>query len=472
MGSSRGGFSQPALRHQNATNKNERFNTRPERQDIRLDEKLVRQARWTSTGTQGGASRNFFHSVGWQSGTFRQPAERASKNVSSDYALDLPLQTILSQFPAELQHRLVAGVSDVSVAVPLQTILAQLAHGSIKISFGELRGLAPGVFSPASDRDHMLVQLPLAEILPRINSNLLRRRVAQKRAEVPADIVGPFGEHGQGLIFSVGPAKPESSAPLTAARPVSWTPASSVPLARGSSIARVKPVAPPNLPQRPTIPQPAARTPGPPIRPAVPPILPVVPSRTATPAPTPVPVVPPGVRLNKPPVRVEVASSPVAVPVESSAGLNRGVLLVPLSNLGENWSDAIKQEIVSANLSKALVALPMDFVEAGLKQGRVSCSWKQLRSWLKPGQTPQAVSAHDSAIVEMPLKVLAPRFLSQQRTAKAQKKVAIATEIPDLFFGAASVEAANVPAKVPLAPVGAPVPAARPNSGETSAEST
>jgi len=363
------------------------------------------------------------------------PVKRAPRTVSSDYALDLPLQTILSQFPAELQHRVVTRVSDVSVTVPVQTILPQLAHGSVKISFGELRSLAPGVFSPASDRDHMLVQLPLAEILPRINPNLMRRRPTQKRAEVPVDIVGPFGEKGEGLFFSVGPAKLESVAPVT-------------------------PMAPPNLPQRLTITPPAAPTPKPPIRPAMSPVAPAFPSRPVTPAPSPIPAVPPGVGLNRPAVRIRVPT--VAAPVASSVKSNGLVLMVPLSDLGESWPDAIKQEIALVDWSKAVVALPMDFVEVGLRQGRVSCSWKQLRAWLKPAQTPQVVSAHDGAVLDLPLKVLAPLFLSKPQTAKAQRKVTFDTEIPDLFFGAASAEAANVSARVPLAPVGAPIPASPP----------
>ena len=391
-----------------------------------------------------------------------EPAKRAPENVSSDYALALPLQTILSQFPPELHQRLVAGAADVSVAVPLQTILPQLAHGSIKISFGELRSLAPGIFTSGSDRDHTLVQLPLAEILTRINPSLLRRRAAQKRTEVPAEIVGPFGDRGQGLFFLVGPSQPEASVPAAPARPAPPAQAPSGPPARGSSIARVKPMAPPNLPQRPTIPQPAARTPGPPVQPAASPVPPAVPSRPATPAPRAAAPVPPGVGATKPPARSAPAASPAAAPLEGSARSNGGVLLVPLPDLGESWPDVIKQEIASTNLSKAIVALPMDFVEAGLKQGRVSCSWKQLRSWFKPAQTPETVSAHDGAIVEMPLKVLAPLFLSQHQTAKAHKRVPAVTEIPDLFFGAASAEPADVSAKVPLAPVGAPAPAAPP----------
>jgi predicted regulator of Ras-like GTPase activity (Roadblock/LC7/MglB family) len=45
-------------------------------------------------------------------------------------------------------------------------------------------------------------------------------------------------------------------------------------------------------------------------------------------------------------------------------------------------------------------------------------------------------SQHDNTVVELPLKVIAPLFLARQKDgAKAQQKVAIDEEIPNLFFG-------------------------------------
>ena len=52
--------------------------------------------------------------------------------------------------------------------------------------------------------------LPLGEILARINPALITRRRVQKKVEVPPDISSPFDHRNQGLIFSVGPNKPES----------------------------------------------------------------------------------------------------------------------------------------------------------------------------------------------------------------------------------------------------------------------
>jgi predicted regulator of Ras-like GTPase activity (Roadblock/LC7/MglB family) len=58
-----------------------------------------------------------------------------------------------------------------------------------------------------------------------------------------------------------------------------------------------------------------------------------------------------------------------------------------------------------------------------------------LRSWIRPSPLP-AVSANDGAVLELPLKVVAPVFLARQNeTAKSQQKVAIDEAIPNLFFG-------------------------------------
>src|SRR5207245_2243186 len=82
--------------------------------------------------------------------------------------LELPLQSVLQNLPLELQPKILyPEVGGATIAVPLEKILAQLSRGVVKISFGELRLAAPGVFSPDTDRDRVLVPLPLEEILSR-----------------------------------------------------------------------------------------------------------------------------------------------------------------------------------------------------------------------------------------------------------------------------------------------------------------
>ena len=110
-------------------------------------------------------------------------------------------------------------------------------------------------------------------------------------------------------------------------------------------------------------------------------------------------------------------------------------LALSLTALAEGWPEAIRKEIVELKLVEAKVSLPMSLLGQGLKQGRIAFSWKMLRSWIKPAVLP-AVSAHDSSVLELPLKIVAPPFLARQKAgAKPQNKVQIDQDIPNLFFG-------------------------------------
>ncbi|MEI6782771.1 MAG: roadblock/LC7 domain-containing protein, partial [Verrucomicrobiota bacterium] len=106
----------------------------------------------------------------------------------------------------------------------------------------------------------------------------------------------------------------------------------------------------------------------------------------------------------------------------------------------EGWPEAVRQEFVQLNLFDAKVALPVEVVERALKLGRVAFTWKTLRSWLKPAPLPM-LSAQDSLVLELPLKVVAPLFLARQKEAgRWQKKLIVDDEIPNSFFGFPRVE--------------------------------
>jgi predicted regulator of Ras-like GTPase activity (Roadblock/LC7/MglB family) len=112
----------------------------------------------------------------------------------------------------------------------------------------------------------------------------------------------------------------------------------------------------------------------------------------------------------------------------------QSTISAPLAALSQDWPEALRQEIAQLNLTNAQVALPVHLVEPALKRGRVIFSWRYVRSWIRP--VPPGVSIHDGIELELPLKVIAPLFFGRQKTAvRLQRKVAIAPEIPDLFFG-------------------------------------
>src|SRR5208282_6195936 len=60
------------------------------------------------------------------------------------------------------------------------------------------------------------------------------------------------------------------------------------------------------------------------------------------------------------------------------------------------------------------------------------------------------VSAHDSLVLELPLKIVAPPFLARQKEAsRLQKKVVVDDDIPNLFFGFPRPESASPLAAAP-----------------------
>src|SRR5882724_6000028 len=143
-----------------------------------------------------------FQPGGYQNGGHQRPTHQNG----SGKGVEVPLQKILEGLPLELQPRVRhANVGDATISIPLEKVLSQLSRGAVKLSFGELRQAAPGVFSSETDRDRVLIQLPLNEILTQLNPALIARRRVQKQIEVPDDISSPFESQSQsGLSFSTG----------------------------------------------------------------------------------------------------------------------------------------------------------------------------------------------------------------------------------------------------------------------------
>ncbi len=362
---------------------------------------------------------------------YQPPRFRATtlkKNLTSPHSktVEVPLQRILDTLPLELQPRVrLPEVGDATISVPLEKILAQLGRGVVKVSFGELRQAAPEVFSAENDRDRVLVPLPLGEILARLNPALITRRRVQRQVEVPVDITSPFDSEGDGLVFSVGPGKPEPAPTVPIEPPRRSAPVPATPLAPGRRAITPPPPANNRLNFN------SAPTPQPPAE---------------HPLPKPLPKVP----VIKEPEHLVLNNSAPVVPPPSpeppAPSLGASPLITTLTSLAEGWPEPVRKEIVDLNLVDAKIALPAQAVEQGLKQGRVAFSWKTLRSWIKPALLP-SVSPNDGKILDLPLKVVAPLFLSRQRdTAKAQQAVEIDEDIPNLFFGSPPPSNGSTPA--------------------------
>jgi hypothetical protein len=370
----------------------------------------------------------------------------------------MPLQPVLEKLPADLQEKLtfpLASLGQASITIPVEQILPQLATGSVKISFGQLREAAPNLFRVGVEYDSLPVALPLNAVLSRLSPDRLVRQPAQKTVEVPEEIAGPFGARGRGVQFantllkSPAPAAaPRAAAPRIVAppaiSPLSPTPPSATPPIR--MVEPAAPVAKPRIPVS-TPPPPFARP------------TPVAPSNGSNgngngshphEEIAPIPMISP-----TPAAPARVPATPIVPPAAEP-------VVLPLASLVESWPDALKKELVQLNLMSAQAALPVDLIETGLKRGRITLNWRSLRAYIQP--VPPAVSVHDNVELELPLKVIAPLFFGRQKTAKPQQRVAPNEEIPNLFFGFPhpDMEAPAAPAPViapvaPVAPVAPPV---------------
>jgi predicted regulator of Ras-like GTPase activity (Roadblock/LC7/MglB family) len=178
--------------------------------------------------------------------------------------------------------------------------------------------------------------------------------------------------------------------------------------------------------------------------------------------PTPFPTITPVNPINPVTQAATPQRQPISMPKAAPAhtpATEHAVLNVSLSAVSETWPEGLCREIAQQGLTDARIALPVDAVETGLKRGKVTFNWKALRSWIRPA-TPPSVSSHDATELELPLKVLAPLFITRKQTAQQpQQKLAVDEEIPNLFFGFPQPEA---PAPVVFTPPPAPAPAPTP----------
>jgi predicted regulator of Ras-like GTPase activity (Roadblock/LC7/MglB family) len=426
-----------------------------------------------------GAYQPGHQNGGHQNGGHQRPAHQNG----SGKGVEVSLQKILEGLPLELQPRVRhANVGDATISIPLEKVLSQLSRGAVKLSFGELRQAAPGVFSSETDRDRVLIQLPLNDILTQLNPALIARRRVQKQIEVPDDISSPFESPSQsGLAFSTGPThSPRNTPPPPPANPFQanpFTPAQNPyqpaqnPFQPAQSQFQPPPnqfqPPPPNQFTPPQNPFPPAQNPfqpapapipfqdipnpfQPPPKPPVPPSPMGIPAgrNTITSAPTPQP--PTAEPLISPVIAAasralrdfenKAPNSIAPMPFTPEPAHSQETLSVSVTAIGENWPEGIRKEVVQLNLMEAKVHLPVDAIEQGLKQGKLAFTWKTVRSWIKgPGLS--FTSPQDSAMLELPLKVVAPLFIARQREGaqreahREPQKIKIDQDIPNLFFG-------------------------------------
>jgi predicted regulator of Ras-like GTPase activity (Roadblock/LC7/MglB family) len=415
-------------------------------------------------------------------------APRGSRPVVSGQ-IELPVSAVIASLPLELRAKLAGNPpATQTISLPAEQIINQLALGAVKISFGTLRQLAPGLFvNSGGELDGKLISLPLHEILPRVNPTLLARR-STKKIEVSDEITGPFADRGRGFTFTTqalkGSVAPAAPAPRIPGPPASLVPPqaprpaapATPPPARPRAVSPARPsdnspLANPPVPGRtPSLPisplspppaKPAGNPPAPGHTPSLP-ISPLSPQAALPPAThtNGAGALPPGLRLgslngnHRPDAlpALHMSSAPPAAAPQPA----QSAIFARLRDLCDHWPEPLKSEILDSPLAEARVPLEAAAILPGLKRGRVVMPWKQLRLLAQPGSAP---SPHDNVEVELPLKIIAPLFLAGQKGAAPQTKATVSKDIPDLFFGFPQ-PAAPEPEPPPAPAAATPAPAA------------
>src|ERR1700733_3166281 len=119
--------------------------------------------------------------------------------------VEMPLLPILEKLPPDLRSKWMIGgtnLGEANVCISVEKILPQLALGTVKITFGELRTAAPGLFRMGEEYDSLPIVLPLNDILARLNPMMLARNPGQKTITAPSEIAGPFGSGAQDVTFA------------------------------------------------------------------------------------------------------------------------------------------------------------------------------------------------------------------------------------------------------------------------------
>jgi predicted regulator of Ras-like GTPase activity (Roadblock/LC7/MglB family) len=144
-----------------------------------------------------------------------------------------------------------------------------------------------------------------------------------------------------------------------------------------------------------------------------------------------------------------------------------GTLTISLSDVSANWPEAVCSEIARFRLEEAVLELPLDAVEAGLKAGRVNYAWGQICEWLDSCPREALSSPHAETPLDLPLNILAPLFLN--RRPPPPRKSSAHIDVPDLFSAAGEQLAMDAPEE--SAPAAAPLPRMDPpKSAENLAE--
>ena len=377
--------------------------------------------------------------------------------AAPDELVALPLKKLWNRLnPAVIQGAAHHPNGDVSLQLPLSLLRDKLAKGAVRMPFTEFTNyISEGLFPPSVEKDGMEVDIPVAAILPLLKPEYISRRPNQKKTAVPDDIspiFGPDGSPAPGL--RIADSKRPAAAPAAAAKPA---PAPAPIQARVPAPPISAPVAPIAMPEADPLVAEVVVPPPAPIRNEPIPAPKLDPS-LATLKPKPsngqgngvapsAPKSAPAVKapsLSAPINRAPVPPAPIPVPVApapvaptstaasaSTTGGGSDTLNIAVMDLAAYWSEKGKNEL--SNLYRHTLEIPMSTLESGLKAGRLVFQWREVRPWLRLAPGNSMPTLQDDFQIDLPLSIIAPRFLEQRVHGKAKPRFDIGEDIGDVF---------------------------------------
>ncbi len=272
---------------------------------------------------------------------------------------------------------------DSIIPLPASFLLEQLRRGSVKFSFKLLKTLAPkSVFSDSTVHDAVMVEVPLTEVLSRVKPDLLVRRPGQRQISVPDDVTFTF----QGM--RVLPSNPAHATRTTTCTPRSL-PVEVTGADTGHTPVPAKPVE--------SVPEPM---------PSISAIS-ALPTQGGNSIPSPSPGPKPATNL----------------------------VIVPLSKAISAWPELLRRALESAGAQDCVLKIPASELEFGIRRGKLSFTWKQLKPWITP-TLPSPLEEHDALTTDLPLAEVAPQFIAQKATPKPRPSADAFAHIPDIFSAA------------------------------------
>jgi predicted regulator of Ras-like GTPase activity (Roadblock/LC7/MglB family) len=287
--------------------------------------------------------------------------------------LSFEIKEVSANWPENVKREIQrVGAQNSKCLLPTAEIQEALKQGRVSYTWKQISGrLQPGLAPHTQiSNDDAVLELPIAAVASAFFTQTQAANVNRPAVKAPANIEP---------VFRGGPQQ-QQSAQVQQQRPIT------------------QPAAQPLPPQQAI-----------PLR-----MQPEAPAAQAAPAPRPVPAAP--------------APRPAA---PTPPGGSKGNVTFKISDVWANWPQEVKAVVNSSRIAAAQVAIPFEFVEPGLRTGKIEFAWAEFCGWVDncPAEAQSALPAETR--VALPLAVLAPLCL--RLSPPTQRKAATFDDIPDIF---------------------------------------